>query len=109
MSVSPAFVIMLGNITAPQRNAAHELIKKDANGWWHHLPDVWIVGGHGHKHWADLLAPIINGTPGKLVVLELPRDHAERMFAQRNGGQWVKAEESSRWLWETYYGRPKPS
>ena len=104
MALSKPFVLLLGYATDTQREQVQTLVKEHANGWWHHVPDAWIVGGHDHKFWANTVGPILSGTAARLLVLELPHETSQRMFAQRG-----RASRSSLdWLWKTYYGRPRP-
>lgn len=93
------FVISIGYASDLQRNAIHSAIKSHAPGWWHHLPDTWIVAGHNHKYWGDLVQPILATTPATALVLELPRNPEQRMFASR--GPFDQSAKD--WLWRSYY------
>jgi hypothetical protein len=105
MTLTKAFIISIGYATDAQRNAVQAKVKANAQGWWHHLPDLWIVGGHDHTYWAELIKPDVTGTTARLLVLELPASgENNRMFAVR--GQFNK--NARKWLWETYYGKPYP-
>lgn len=104
MTLTKAYIVSIGYATDAQRNTVQAAIKANANGWWHHLPDTWIVGGHDHTFWADLVEPLLAGTRARLLVLELPRDANARMFAVRGGLN----SNARKWLWETYYGKPYP-
>lgn len=47
----------------------YEAIKKKSNGWWHYLPDVWIVNtNRGADAFARLLYPFITKLDSLLVV-----------------------------------------
>src|SRR4051812_33387056 len=105
MALHRGFTLALGNATDAQREAVQAIVKAHANGWWHNLPDVWIVGGQTHKYWADLISTVLAGSPAQLLVLKLPRSEAERMFAHR--GPLPKV--SSDWLWKQYYGQDPPA
>jgi hypothetical protein len=98
-----AYLVALGYATVQQRNAVQAKVKEHALGWWHEMPDVWIVGGQSHKFWADLLGPLVTGTTARLLVLQLPDEQNHRMFAVRN-----TPVEANKWLWETYFDRPFP-
>jgi hypothetical protein len=101
----PTYVISLGTGTDDHRNAVQAIIKRHAVNWWHYLPDLWIVIGHDHTYWADLVKPVLALSGARLLVLELPRDKDARMFAYR--GEFPA--KSGEWLWNTYHGRPKPN
>lgn len=105
MAVAPAYVVALGNATDAQRQAVQAIVKAHANGWWHNLPDVWIVGGQTHSYWADLIKPVLATSAARVMVLELPRSLDHRMFATRG----PLPPSSSTWLWKSYYGRDKPT
>jgi hypothetical protein len=100
---SGKFLIALGRGDIV-REAIHELIKEHAGFWWHHLPDIWIVDGHDHKFWGNLLQPVVTPASASLLVLELPREEDERMFAVRG----AYPTKPGKWLWESYFGRPMP-
>ncbi len=87
-----------------QRETVSELVEEHAKGWWHFLPDVWIVGGYDHKYWGELLRPVVEPASANLLVLELPREKDARMFAVRGS----YATTADNWLWEFYHGRPIP-
>jgi len=98
------FLIALGYASDAERAAVQAIVKAHANGWWHNLPDVWIAGGHEHAYWADLIKPVLGASNAQVVVLELPRDQAYRMFALRG----PHPASSARWLWNSYHGKPRP-
>jgi hypothetical protein len=104
VTLTKAYIVAIGYATDAQRNAVQAALKANANGWWHHLPDTWIVGGRDHKYWADLVQPIVVGTKARVLVLELPRSESDRMFAARGDLN----RNGQKWLWETYYGKPYP-
>lgn len=98
------FLLAIGPSSDDQRNAVQSIVRAHANGWWHHLPDVWIVGGHDHTYWGNLIKPVLAMSGTKLLVLELPRTVEMRMFAVRG----PVPEAGKEWLWETYYEQPMP-
>jgi hypothetical protein len=104
MALMPAYTLALGGASDSQREAVQALVKAHANGWWHNLPDVWIVGGHNHKYWADLIHPVLASSTARLLVLELPRDPSTRTFAYR--GPFPRTTRD--WLWKTYLDRVSP-
>jgi len=105
MAISKAFVILLGYASDEQRERVQALVKEHANGWWHHMPDAWIAGGNDHKFWGNTMAPVVAGTSARVLVLRLPDEESERMFAQRG----TVPRGSLDWLWKTYHGRPRPT
>lgn len=104
MADNKMFLLYLHDANDAHREAVQAIVKKHANGWAHHLPDLWIAGGHDHTYWADLVKPVLSLSDAGLLVLELPREKSKRMFA-------VRGKNPSRmldWLWSTYYGRERP-
>lgn len=99
------FLLYLHDGTDSHREAVQQIVKTHAAHWAHHLPDVWIVAGHDHKYWANLIHPVLALSNAGLVVLELPRAKDERMFALRGNNPNRMID----WLWETYYGEPRPA
>lgn len=104
MSDSPMFLLYLHDATNAHREAVQQIAKAHTKTWWHHLPDLWIVGGHTHSYWADLIKPVLALSKAGVVVLELPREKDARMFAFRGTNPAGMGD----WLWSTYYGHPKP-
>lgn len=102
MTSAPMSVLFLHDATDAHREAVQQIVKAHASCWWHHFPDLWIAGGHSHLYWADLIEPVLALSRAGLIVLELPRDSSQRMFATRGANPAGMAE----WLWEIYYGRP---
>jgi hypothetical protein len=105
MTANTAFVIALGNASDAQREAVQAIVKAHADDWWHNLPDVWIVGGQSHTYWGDLIKPVLALSQARVLVLELPRDKNQRMFATRG----KLPGDALDWLWKTYFGRDRPS
>jgi hypothetical protein len=104
MADNPMFLIYVHDANDDQREAIQAIVKTHANGWSHHLPDLWIAGGQSHTYWADLIKPILALSGAGLVVLELPRDKAKRMFAVRGKNPPRMLD----WLWSSYYGKERP-
>lgn len=99
------FLLYIHDATDDHREAVQAIVKEHANGWAHHLPDVWIAGGHDHTYWANLIKPVLALSDAGLLVVELPRDKGQRMFAARG----KNPEKMLNWLWSTYHGKPRPS
>lgn len=105
MADTKMFLLYLHDAEDRHREAVQQIVKAHAQGWAHHLPDIWIAGGHNHAYWGDLVAPVLALSNAGLVVLELPQQKSQRMFALR--GQNPKA--FGDWLWATYFGQPRPT
>jgi hypothetical protein len=76
--IENACIIILDQPQEGARQAVHDIVKKNAADWWHHLSDVWIAGGLSAKEWRDL---IMDEFPGQILVLPLPDDQNERDWA----------------------------
>ena len=97
--VDPTCVVILDQPTAELREAAHEIIRTNANGWWHRMPDIWIVGGIEPRAWRDLLQPVIARFPGSSVfVLRLPAKEGNRSWSYFG----VNAKERMEWIHDNY-------
>lgn len=86
------FVIIADQIDNTQRTQIQQVVKENAESWWHEFLDAWIVqGGHSASYWRDLLKTII--TPGSgIMVLTLAN----------RGGWAAKMPGSASWLREVY-------
>ncbi len=85
-------IIIVEGIDNTQRTLIHELVKNDAEDWWHDLPNVWIVKGGGSvNEWRDRLRPIVPLAPSTFAVLALKSQPRSR-WATRGGlssiGSW---------------------
>jgi hypothetical protein len=100
-----AYLLHLANGTDAHREAVQAIVKEHASSWWHHYPDIWIVNGHDHKYWGDLVKPVLALSNAGFLTLELPRDKSQRHWATR--GQVPPG--ANKWLWESYFGQPQPS
>src|SRR5437868_4271855 len=98
------FLVLLDEATAESRAAVHESIKEHAagRGWWHHFPNVWIVGGGSAIFWRDLLRNLIP-PPGSVLVMKLPDQDPERLWAYSGPGSSTR----TKWLNESYSHRPR--
>jgi hypothetical protein len=103
MADNQMFLLYLHDATDEHREAVQEIVKAHANGWSHHLPDIWIAGGHSHKYWANLIAPVLALSDAGLLVLKLPKEKSERMFASRGNNP----DRMLDWLWATYHGKER--
>jgi hypothetical protein len=98
------FLLYLHDASDEHREAVQQIVKTHADGWAHHLPDLWLAEGHDHKYWGDLIAPVLALSEAGLLVFELPRERDHRMFATRGKNPNHMLD----WLWSTYYGKPRP-
>lgn len=94
------YLITIDQLSDERREVIHELVKVKASGWWHNMPNVWIVAGLSHTQWRDELHPVINGTGASILVIELPDAKANRMWAFNGPNSSAK----TKWLYEDYSG-----
>lgn len=91
------FAISIDRATQAELNAVHEIVKENANGWWHRHVNLWIVGGGTASKWRDLLKPaLLSGS--SILVLQLPDEDSEKKWSYN--GQ--NAEEKCRWFHDNY-------
>lgn len=93
------YLIVFDQLSDERRDVAHEIIKANANGWWHNMPNVWIVGDHDAAFWRDILQPVISGTGASVLVLHLPPPGG-RGWAHFGPGSESKTE----WFYRAYTG-----
>ena len=77
MPIKTAHLITVDGLTPYQTNAMHAFVSANADGWWHNMNNVWIVGGpHNAAWWRDHLMPHMAVLPGQLppalLVVALP-------------------------------------
>jgi hypothetical protein len=78
---SHMYLIVTSQANDSQRNAVQAIVKEHANGWWHQLPDICIVGGHDHVYWRDLIKPVLLLSNASVIVFQLPDEKKHRMWA----------------------------
>jgi|GEM_PF-2358631 len=96
-------LIIFDQLSDERREVVHELVKAKADGWWHNMPNIWIVGGKTSEFWRDELHPVIAGTGASILVMRLPRDLAERRWAFQGPNAKTKTD----WLHGDYFGTPQ--
>jgi hypothetical protein len=84
--VSPARLIVIDRAQASQLNAIHTFIAANANGWWHHMSNVWLVGSDkSTEWWREQIRPFLLPLPGAptpgVLVLALPPGELFREWA----------------------------
>lgn len=100
MPKTPAKILLVDGATPLQLTAIQALVTQHANGWWHHMTNVWIVGStESATFWRDLIRPIVATQIGETVVpsvlvLDLPpaemtRDWAYFGPSQQNQIGWL--------------------
>lgn len=97
------FAVSVDRATADELNRVQDVIKANANGWWHHQINFWIVGGHKAEKWRDLIKPCLTEAPSNVLVLKLPQEEWERWWAFTG----YEAEKKCKWLNETYFKHKK--
>lgn len=90
-------VVLLDRSTAEERAAVQAAIKENADGWWHHFQDAWIVSGKTPKFWRDLVREHLSSPESGVLVLALP-EKGERGWAFY--GPRLKAK--TKWLHGNY-------
>lgn len=103
--MSEKFVIIVDRATAAQLNAAHEAIKANSNGWWHHFENTWIVSSEMNaSEWRDTVKSAIDaglvGFPGEMIrsiggggsvlVLRISDKSPKWAFSGKKGLDWLK-------------------
>jgi len=74
------FAISVDRATQNELNEVQELIKKNANGWWHRHASFWVVGGLQASQWRDLIKPaLVSGA--SVLVLALPTTEKDRNWS----------------------------
>jgi hypothetical protein len=103
--ISDPIVIVLDNPSPKMRQIVHEKVKNHTKDWWHHLRDVWIVGGHSAHYWGRVLDEV-EGV-GAFIIFELPKEQDRRRWA---ASLFTSQTEDSLggpygWLAEKYNGK----
>jgi hypothetical protein len=91
-------IIVLEKRSIAIREAVQAIVRKHANGWWHHFPDVWIAGGHTPIFWRDRIQPIAQGQNNGVLILLLPSEDGDRRWAYFG----PEAEERLSWVRQNY-------
>src|SRR4051812_49096018 len=101
--LDPLFLITIEEPTQNLREAIQEMVKQNAEEWWHQMPDVWIVQGGSVVDWRDRLLPLRTaaGVNSRGLVLQLPKPFGGRSWAAT--GQTAAKEFS--WFPENYTPR----
>lgn len=102
--IKPTYILYVGNGSDDHREAVQAIVKEHAIAWWHYYPDIWIVTGHSHTYWADLVKPVLALSNAGFLTLELPRDQSQRHWSMRG----TIPPGATKWLWESYFGKPDP-
>jgi hypothetical protein len=97
------FLLALSEANDPQRDAVQAIVKAHAVAWWHYFPDIWLVEGHDHIYWRDLIKPVLLLSPAHVISFQLPATKDERMWAMTG-----IAGDRTKWLFESYTGVPPP-
>ncbi len=94
------FVIIADEIDNTQRTLLHELVKRDAESWWHQYANVWVVKGGNMKQWRSNCSVIVPLPPASVIILALK---------QRPGGRWgVAGGKSGDFSWFRETLTPEP-
>jgi len=93
---APAFAIVINRATAQQRAQVHEIVKSNADGWWHGFGDLWIVRGKSVEGWRDLVGIAFSAVPSGVIVLRIadpgvPR-WAYRAKLSDSAADWLRKE-----------------
>jgi hypothetical protein len=71
MNVEHTYAIVIETTVAIQREQVQEIVKANAESWWHNIADLWIVTGHDASTWRDLVGVVFPDGTGKVLVLRL--------------------------------------
>ncbi|MFL4475555.1 hypothetical protein ACIPVK_16285 [Paeniglutamicibacter sp. MACA_103] len=89
--MSGFLIILLAGIDETQRTLIHAQVKKNAEEWWHEMPDVWIVASdESPQAWRERLKVFVPNAPGFLLVFMLPAE---------GGRKWATSGLKSKWKW----------
>lgn len=78
MGEVPIKLVIVDGALPHQLNAVHGFVASNADGWWHHIPTVWILGSaQDATWWRDQLMPLVSSAvvgsaPPTLMVFDLP-------------------------------------
>ncbi len=92
------FVISVDRATGDELNNVQNVIKENANGWWHRHTNVWIVGGGSASKWRDLIKPALPSRDSSVLVIKLPSEDADRSWAFSGKDASAKCK----WFHENY-------
>jgi len=94
-------IIVLQGGAPAHREAVQAIVKVHGEGWWHNLPDVWVVGGKTVTYWRDLITPTLRLSSATVLVLRLPDKGGPRNWAA--GGKAANSKNMN-WLRTSYSG-----
>lgn len=90
-------LISIDRATLYELDQVQDLIKNNANDWWHRHTTVWIVGGGKASRWRDLIKPILRSHGSSILVLQLPKKESRNWcFSGEN------AKEQCEWFHQNY-------
>ena len=97
MADLPVLLISVDMIDDTQRALIHELVKENADSWWHQQANLWIViGGGDVGDWRDAIGPFIRGVPGNVIVLKLPPEGMRAWGTNGVNGTWLRENFTNR-------------
>jgi hypothetical protein len=59
-----------------QREQVQEIVKANAETWWHGIADLWFVTGKSAKEWRDSVGVVFPIGSGKVIVVKVDVDSA---------------------------------
>ena len=88
-----ACIIVIDRPQPEEREAVHELVKANADTWWHWFENTWLVTGNlTAVRWRDVLKPAAKPGPSAILIVQLA-DEGWAYFGP-------KAKERAKWLHE---------
>ena len=70
--MKPALFILVANeLSDEQREKIQDVVKANADGWWHHMPNVWLLSGKTATAWRDLVKDIVAPGPAGILVFKV--------------------------------------
>ena len=95
-----AYIIVTYSLTDFERGQVHQLVKSNADRWWHQFPDVWIGWGKTTSFWRDLIKEVVPdaGPRGAILVMEIGSRYASFGTDEQFDGlekMWTAAKTAS--------------
>lgn len=89
---TPVYIVVASSLSAQQREQIHEIVKAKSNGWWHHMPNVWIVRGGTVASWTDSWTSVVE--PGRAAGLVFKLDNGTPEgwsgYAEQKMYDWIQ-------------------
>lgn len=96
---SNPLIIILDQATKEQIDAVHQIVKENANGWWHHFTNTWMLFSERNPDkWSDLIKDAIKEGNTSILIFALPPEKKQRLWQY-----WgIDAEKRTEWIKKNY-------